>query len=647
MSALSELRSLLHATPCKQGWSAIVAHLSLWPDPEQLVEEALPYVDGALARWPDALRVAPRSWIEVQLRGAPVPALTICRAIELWLSDPLDELVALFSHPFLARITCLQHWWSDEPVGHKLLALLSALPATMPLRELTLRCCGLDGQFVDWFERWPGARRVERLDLFRNGLDAAAALRLLLGRPESLVALNLSEQSPQSGHIAAHMRAMSEALGRLPALRELSLAGLGLEEDALRLLTQNMQSSTLRALDLRDQERLDGFEGLGLASWWAGLASLDLSGNELSTRGAARLCDALRSRSQDASLALDLRGTRLRDRGVEALLPGLPAVSHLDLSGHCGLYGESLKLLAGAAPRGLKGLRIALGHGCDQGLAALAEAELPALETLSVASPMLGEPGVAALLGSSRITGLRELMLYGIWPHHRSVTMVHDQMSAAQAASWRPGAIVESLRSLQTEWVSLPEAALDALFCSPAVRELRCLSMKSSAPVVRYIARSAWLSGLETLALHHSGASTTELNVLCASRELLSLRELRLSAEDVKSTALELLARGDGFPALDRLQLQHVQFKPHTMMMLARSPRLSSLSWLDVDNEHIHRLDVAVFAALLERDDLRPELRAQWEQLWRERVGRAPELLTPAQRTGRLWQIAREVQDAT
>ncbi len=654
VASLAELRSLLHATPSAAGWGALTAALTLWPDREQLSHEVLPYVDGALARWPDSLRVTPADWLRAQRAGEDTPALCVCRTLQLpFYADGLSELAELLAHPHLATLSALELGWG-EPAGPALVStLLRMLPAHLALRALALPGAKLDASLVDWLIRWQHTPRLERLDLSENMLDAASATRLLSEAPlDALTTLDLSAQAPAARSISAGFEEVAAALGALPRLRALSLDQLELGRGTFAALAAPGRFASLRELSLRGNLlRLDAPDTLARASFWPALDHLDLARNSLFMGWVERLCDALRDLPRPAALALELSGTGLGDRAVEALLPGLDGVGELRLLGDCGLYGESLVMLA-QAPHALRELHIALGHSCDEAMVALAQRPMPALRALTIESPLMGEPGCAAVLGSD-VLEVRRLTLRGIWSHQRSVTMMHAQLDDESAARWRPGQLLASLESLELELTGLPTRAMEALLHDPRAARLKSLRMTDTRSLARsfdaphepaltslagIIARSQSLTGLAVLHVSNHRSGSAACAALISAPQLTALRWLSLSVEDADDEALLAFVRGSGLPALTRLHLHYARSTPATQLAAMTAPRLAQLTDLHIHSDHVYSGAVDV---LLERVDLDPQLRLQWEAQRAERQRQ----LTAAPRGGAITRPLRALRD--
>lgn len=109
-------------------WSTLLPHL------EGLTDEACRSLAPRLARFPDASRVAPKTWIDKANRGASPPALQLCRSLHLAHhrfeeddEDGEDVLDRLLRRPALAGLTRLTLGMNARGLTVDTLAGLAAL----------------------------------------------------------------------------------------------------------------------------------------------------------------------------------------------------------------------------------------------------------------------------------------------------------------------------------------------------------------------------------------------------------------------------------------------------------------------------------------------------------------------------------------
>ena len=103
-----ELRSLLQGPPAQQTWQNLCAMLEQW-DEETFGEVALSYALDHLRRWDDAIRRAPRRWLDRARAGKPPIFLRLARSVDLHQSGISDDELSA-----LARIPAMRHIrWLD------------------------------------------------------------------------------------------------------------------------------------------------------------------------------------------------------------------------------------------------------------------------------------------------------------------------------------------------------------------------------------------------------------------------------------------------------------------------------------------------------------------------------------------------------
>ena len=110
-------------------------------------------------------------------------------------------------------------------------------------------------------------------------------------------------------------------------------------------------------------------------------------------------------------------GTWVGDRGVSALAaaPVLPRLTRLSVEGayRLGSLGSAgMAALAGRLGSGLRELHLTRTAVDDRGAAALAAADGPALETVSIHGSRIGTDGLVALATSARLPALSDLQLH-------------------------------------------------------------------------------------------------------------------------------------------------------------------------------------------------------------------------------------------
>jgi hypothetical protein len=295
MNLFGELRACLHGAPTAQSWSEIVRLIDLWPDLTELEEQVIPYAAQHLARWPDALRIAPQAWLTRMLDGEQLPGLSLVRAVvaqgmslrdaqvakmaqspalsQLRALDLMDNDIgpegvsALLGAVFISTLYVLR--LGDNRIGADGAQLIAHSSALKNLRALDLSNprqaartayammrpadprrsslnVGIGALGALHLAQSPWLRAFEHLDLAYNTLNAAAA-RVLARAPisRSLVQLELSHNDIGSTGMAA----LCAEDASFQSLEVLSVRHNGISDDgAYALATSRL--STLRLVDL-------------------------------------------------------------------------------------------------------------------------------------------------------------------------------------------------------------------------------------------------------------------------------------------------------------------------------------------------------------------------------------------------------------
>ena len=435
------------------------------------------------------------------------------------------------------------------------------------LAELALHGVSVIGEsLVPAVSRMTSLKAADLRGVDLRDEDVGALVR---SRPE-LVTLALGLKTPgEPGHRfdAARLTAGVWAeLGRLPALRELSLRGVPLD-DAL-LLGQSELLARLEVLDLGESGAGDGV-ARHLAQHGR-LRRLALDETRLSTDGASALAEL---RTLDD---LDISWTDVRDAGIEALLTrGDP--SRLAMRG-VRVSPRSLEAVASAEH--LRDLDVS-NTPADQSVV-VALASLPCLERLSLARTAVTSSGVAAL----EATAIRWLDVQGV------------QLDEAAVASLsRMRGLREVRLSLGNEWEGL--ARIDAIVdltalppraptAPPRLRTLRLFGEPGSA-LARALGRLDALATLEVSAgadvfSEADDSAFGALQTLLAERAGLddvTLDRLgalpRLEALFVSGNPLSASVGRLGAPYLHTIELRDTEVDDRAIEALASLPRLHCL----------------------------------------------------------------------
>lgn len=318
------LRAHLQERPSPEHWSLLWHSLEHWPDASERDEVIVPYVAGALARWPDALRVAPEHWVRAFLDGHAAPYLFIARRLDLqglWLNQHLFE--RLLHAPQLANIHHLViHGARLSPI--KLLTLLATAPWAHALRALTVHDAPLGAHEAQLERALDALPNIVNLRLHNTSLTPQSASRLL-AHPllPQLDALALTH-APLS-----HEALVPLADTPLPRLRALDLSGAQLHEHALPALVASPEHlPALEQLDLSHNVVRDtGARALFESALLSQLTHLSLAYGHISDEALEHLARHL---SRDTLRSLILYGNpRLTDTSA-VRLARLPQLHNLE-----------------------------------------------------------------------------------------------------------------------------------------------------------------------------------------------------------------------------------------------------------------------------------------------------------------------------
>jgi hypothetical protein len=429
-----ELRSLLQRPPGEELWRVLTSVLRLMElgDPTTFEEQILPYVERALERWPDELRVMTQHWSELAQQGKLPPR---CPQLVRTLTTPLyqhsDAIIHTFlEHPALEHVTHIQIGHLQRP---RALAALLTSPRSRSLHTISIGSMVWHYDQASMEEGLVGLREplMARPRVFRCSYASINddLLRALAAQPlfEQLEHLDLSNShgfSPDG--ISALLSSP-----HLRHLRTLKLESCQLDASAARAIQDMpLEHASLVELNL-SKNRLDADAASALANapMLANLRSLDLSYNNGIGEGAAAL---FTSGHLSQLEHLDLTSTSARDATVAALLDPQQRLQslHTLLLGYCQLGPEAARSIAHARLPALTTLRLHNNELDDEGLAALHTLDLranalrpaaarafahtrafPALRALELGYNTIGDGGATAIAASSLLSRLEALDL--------------------------------------------------------------------------------------------------------------------------------------------------------------------------------------------------------------------------------------------
>lgn len=642
------IRALEPRQPSAVLWWELCAALDLWAEEApELFEEAVPLLEGLLARWPDRLREAPRAWWEARVAGILDPRWGLVRRLVFHNrpgeGERLLELESLDAISPVTHLTLRFYHLGDE--GAERLARAEGLQGLRCLDVGSSR--GLSSQGLLALARSPQLRCLEAMDATgsRLGPELFAGLCEVEGLGWRELGLSL-----------CHLRDDGlVALARSPwasGLRRLELRSNLITEHGLIALARSEYLGGLRHLDLQQNEIGDaGLVAVAESQTLKSLESLDFDFNPVSGAAVASLARApsmrgltllsLASREIDDAAAealagspwlgeverLELWGSGLTWRGVVSLLgaPALASLSHLNVSenvvseepdalvlpavGHqlrhldlegCGVGDVLVTALAGSpSMRALEVLLLAGNAVGDAGVKALvASPYLGQVQALSLSGNAIGDEGVEALAASSLMRAVGKKM------GDLSGNVVGDRGVAALAGSVH----LPRFEMLNLSDNELGPLGAEALASSPNVAGLRYLWLQKNAignGGLCALFESPFLDGLETLNLRYCGVTEAGLRSLAPSG-LPSLRNLWLDGCRLGDAGVVALARSPWLSQVERLGLNDTGCGERGVEALAASPYTGRLRALELgDNTLGDRgvsalIDAPFFAGLEE-----------------------------------------------
>ena len=423
-----DVRSLMQGPAQAQTWRALTLALDGAKE-EGLQQQLLPYLESALRRWPDELRLLPERWISAALSGQAPPWLSLGRSLKTReLNAQALQLVA--SHEGLAHLSAL-HLQGCELTPSGLAALMDG-PAGRGLKTLYVAHSVLDDASVEALCAVEGLSRLKTLDLRYNRIrdDGAAAI----ARAPALTRLeHLDLRHNLIGLAGA--TALLEA--DMPALKTLALQDNRLGSQDLDELLKRPRLAQVGTLELLGFTRAPSVA--------ADLLERDLSAlcaQTPSALGWERLCkllDRAPERMLSASLMAWLDGQlerwpdALRTPGEawrRALLEHGPsarfgvlrelALEYADVRGY-----RALALAHHLGERGLRAIRL---KGCalkDGDMLELIQSGLlRAADTIVLSDAHLRMTSLQPLLESPVASALKELDLSGNYMGNRGVAML-------------------------------------------------------------------------------------------------------------------------------------------------------------------------------------------------------------------------------
>jgi uncharacterized protein (TIGR02996 family) len=384
--------------------------------------------------------------------------------------------------------------------ARKLLTHGAKLFALAPIRRLRLIRLGSSGVTPEEVAACPLLARLRGLELIGR-LDAEQ-MQTLLKSPHLAQIVSLGVPSPEFR--LGGLQALFD--GALPCLEELDLTALPWASHVVRDMARPKSLPfPLRKLNLTFSGIGPlGVEALARAPGLAELAELTLNSNTINNAGGQALAE---SKYLTNLTALRLHGCRIGVKGTQALA---------------------------------------------------ASTNVAKLSVLDLSSNGIADNGVRALVESPHLTRLRELNLGGDNGLHVA--------AIEELAGWTGLGRLTRLQVAGNQ--ELGDEGIRVLAGSPHLSGLRCLDVSDSAlssAGVAALAEAPGLTGLWSLDLHGNWAVDDAGAVaLARSKTLSELRELDLSATDVRDGGARALLESKHLTRLVKLNLMGARLKAET-----------------------------------------------------------------------------------
>ncbi len=347
---------------------------------------------------------------------------------------------------------------------------------------------------------------------------------------------------------------------KLARVRRLDLTGQRVGADGIAAIVASMPA--LAELEVRHCEITHVGPLAALAG--APIVRLDLSDNTLGNAAAIRLAEAPRfARLESLAMAL----CEMRAPGLAAIAgaPWWSTLQSLDVSRNALGVDGMLALVEAAPPGRLHALSLA---DCDLDGEMLARiAALPwfaALDSLDLSTNVLGDCApLLAAIAASRVRSLRLVKVGPLDP-------------APLAPAWA------RLTQLGLARTPIGDAGLAALVTDEesALVELDLLACKLTSTAIETLARVR-CPHLRVLRLSGNAFDAAGLRALLHAPLMRTVAELQVSNCGMASDVIGVLRDAPELPALRKLAMRGIEFKPKELHQLADLPVLPSLeSWL-------------------------------------------------------------------
>lgn len=341
----------------------------------------------------------------------------------------------------------------------------------------------------------------------------------------------------------------SEAIKPIPRLRELTLTGRLIDLDDLERLTEAPLLTTLHALNLPNCGLSGvGFHGLLSSPHLGNLKALRVPGNTIGNAAIGALNNAVSLKSLE-ELDLSETGSYGRTRGggryredavlelsdIRALAawPGMARLKSLDLSGNAARRSGLKVLLSSKNAIGLKRLRLrsnSLDGRAMQGFGAAREGLQ--LDVLDLGGNLVEDVGASDLVLAPCLSQLKVLALD------------RCEIRSSGARWFATAPFLDTLRTLNVNYNSFDPEGLYRIYEKkpPCLHTLHMAGNDLGDEGVAHLAEAPASDTLVDVNLNRNNLSDRAAQFLIRSRHLKNLQVLRLSDNQIRKEAVDLLA---------------------------------------------------------------------------------------------------------
>ncbi len=573
----SELTDFAACEPSELAFRSLAALLDTWPDDDQAA--AIEWADQLLSKWPDAARLAPWSWCKAASKGNAPATWPLVRALQLTtkhLTKGAVSLARLAHHASLERVTELElPPYSD----FQELSFLYHRPETFPaLKQLRATDKPDDGE-VRALADSPIWRTLERFEIEEltdslvhrkdasrivPQLDRANRIEHLTLRSSDLIAVWDANNAPRLRSASVFIRSIDEALAlaqrdELSQLESLSIAfrcGFSGSSPFEPFLGNIIEADEAAAEAFFGAAKLDQLEKLAIVGYsmgYWGREGLGRLGLE------ALIASGLLQRLKQLRLEL----LPLGDKGVAALAPALgPQLESLELVDvYCKGAGAAT-LSESPCLTSLRRLDLSANRIDAERCARLAAVPMPRLQTLDLSGPRMNpyywNVGQQPILDSGA----------GVWVH---------------------GANATQLKTLRLKNCFLTDEALAAIFQSSQLQGLEELDLShnsfTAAAISQAVVGSRRWQTLKQLGLNDCRLGNREIEALCRVSESPLLRSLELGYNSIGPRGAAALANWPVLARVWRLDLHDNVIGDDGLIALCQSPYLGQLLELDFEQD--------------------------------------------------------------